>query len=81
MRLLHIKGKYLDRYIPIVQIQSFLILDVSNTTRKDVQIVAGGLADTIAFNTDKPKEIVENLLNVINTIDNNIIEYTIKGEE
>lgn len=81
MRLLHIKGKYGERYIPIEQIQSFLIVSVENTIRSDVQIAAGGLIDTIAFKTDKPREIVEDLLKVVNTIDNDIIEYTIKGEE
>lgn len=79
MRLLHIKGKYGERYIVIDNIEGFAITkDKENYT---IDVLTGGQPFLLAINISKPQKIVQDLVNIINTIDNDIIEYTIKGEE
>ena len=80
MRVLHIKGKHEERYIPIDKIGSFIIFK-ENNTRYNVDLIAGGVATRIAVNTDDPNEIIETLIKTIDITDNRFIEYTVKGEE
>ena len=74
MKLLHLKGKDIDEYIAIDKIERFQILGI-------VDIIVGNRPSPLAINTSEPQEIVKSLLKVINTIDNEIIEYTVKEAE
>lgn len=78
MRLLHLKGKDIDEYIAIDKIERFQIFGIENTIRYTVDIIVGNRPSPLAINTSEPQEIVKSLLKVINTIDNEIIEYTVK---
>lgn len=77
MRLLHIKGKDIDEYIVIDKIEKFVVFKIENTIRYTINLVVNGVPIPLTVNTDNPKKIIEGLLNTINTIDNEIIEYTI----
>jgi hypothetical protein len=81
MKLLHLKGKDIDEYIAIDKIERFQILGIENTIRYTVDIIVGNRPSPLAINTSEPQEIVKSLLKVINTIDNEIIEYTVKEAE
>ena len=81
MRVLHLKGKYIEEYIVIDKIERFSILKIENSLNYTVDLSANGRPVPLAVNTNKPQEIVKDLLKVINTIDNEIIEYTVKGED
>ena len=81
MKLLHLKGKDIDEYIAIDKIERFQILGIENTIRNTVDIIVGNRPSPLAINTSEPQEIVKSLLKVINTIDNEIIEYTVKEAE
>lgn len=81
MKLLHLKGKDIDEYIAIDKIERFQILVIENTIRYTVDIIVGNRPSPLAINTSEPQEIVKSLLKVINTIDNEIIEYTVKETE
>ena len=54
---------------------------IENTIRYTVDIIVGNRPSPLAINTSEPQEIVKSLLKVINTIDNEIIEYTVKEAE
>lgn len=79
MRLLHIKGRFGERYIVIDKIEKFEIIKEEEIYHIDV--FTGGQPFPIAVNISKPQKIIQDLLNAINTIDNDIIEYTIKEKE
>ena len=84
MRVLHIKGKHEERYIPIDKIGSFIIFkenNKENNTEYNVDLIAGGVPSRIAVNTENPNEIIETLIKTIDITDNRFIEYTVKGEE
>ena len=81
MKLLHLKGKDIDEYIAIDKIERFQIFEIENTIRYTVDIIVGNRPSPLAINTSEPQEIVKSLLKVINTIDNEIIEYTVKEAE
>ena len=81
MKLLHLKGKDIDEYIVIDKIERFQIFEIENTIRYTVDIIVGNRPSPLAINTSEPQEIVKSLLKVINTIDNEIIEYTVKEAE
>lgn len=81
MRLLHIKGINIDEYIVIDKIERFIIIGIENTIRYNVDLMVGGRPIPLAIKVCEPKEIVKSLLTTINTIDNEIIEYTIKEED
>lgn len=81
MKLLHLKGKDIDEYIAIDKIERFQILGIENTIRYTVDIIVDNRPSPLAINTSEPQEIVKSLLKVINTIDNEIIEYTVKEAE
>lgn len=80
MRLLHIKGKDIDEYIAIDKIERFMVFGIENTIRYSVDLIASTRPTPLAFGTNNPKELIESLLKTINTIDNEIIEYTIKED-
>lgn len=80
MRVLHIKGKHEERYIPIDKIESFIIFKEKNPGY-EVDLMGGRVSTRIAVNTDNPNEIIETLIKTIDITDNKIIEYTVKGEE
>ena len=80
MRVLHLKGKYEERYIPIDKIGSFIIFKKDNTGY-NIDLIAGGVATRIAVNIDDPNEIIETLIKTIDITNNRFIEYTVKGEE
>lgn len=79
MRLLHIKGRFGERYIVIDKIEKFEIIKEEEIYHIDA--FAGGQPFPIAVNISNPQKIIQDLLNAINTIDNDIIEYTIKEKE
>lgn len=81
MRLLHLKGKHIDKYIVIDKIESFSILKIENSLNYTVDIFANSRPTPLALKTNKPQEIVKDLIRTINTIDNEIIEYTVKESE
>lgn len=81
MRTLHIKGKYIDEYIMIDKIERFSILKIENSLNYTIDLIANSRPVPLAIKTNKPNEIVEDLLKIIDTIDNKIIEYTVKGED
>lgn len=81
MRLLHLKWKDIDEYIAIDKIERFQIFGIENTIRYTVEIIVSNRPSPLAINTSEPQEIVKSLLKVINTIDNEIIEYTVKEAE
>ena len=85
MRLLHLKGKYIDEYIDeyivIDKIERFSILKIEKSLNYSVDILANGRPVPLAIKTNKPQEIVKDLVRTINTIDNEIIEYTVKEAE
>lgn len=81
MRLLHLKGNYIDEYIVIDKIERFSILKIENSLNYSVDILANGRPCPLAPKTNKPHEIVKDLIRTIDTIDNEIIEYTIKEME
>lgn len=79
MRLLHIKGKYGEKYIVIDKIEGFEI--IKDKENYNIDVITGRQPYPIATNVSEPRKIVEDLVKTIDTIDNNIIEYSIKGEE
>lgn len=81
MRLLHLKGKFIDEYIVIDKIERFSILKIENSLNYTVDILTNGRPVPLAIKTNKPQEIVKDLIRTINTIDNEIIEYTVKEAE
>lgn len=81
MRLLHIKGKNKDEYIVIDKIEKFVILKEKDTIVYSVHLIVSGGIIPLVLNTSEPRQIVTSLLTAINTIDNEIVEYTIKGEK
>ena len=81
MRLLHLKGKDIDEYIVIDKIERFSILKIENSLNYTVDILANSRPVPLALKTNKPQEIVKDLIRTINTIDNEIIEYTVKEAE
>ena len=81
MRLLHLKGKDIDEYIVIDKIERFSILKIENSLNYTVDILANSRPVPLALKTNKPQEIVKDLIRTINTIDNEIIEYTVKESE
>ena len=81
MRLLHIKGKYGESYIVIDKIDSFEPIYNKEKRNYSVDIIVGHRPHPLAINVSEPQQIVEDLVKTIDTIDNNIIEYSIKGEE
>lgn len=81
MRLLHLKGKDIDEYIVIDKIERFSIFGIENSLNYTVDILTNGRPVPLALKTNKPQEIVKDLIRTINTIDNEIIEYTVKEEE
>lgn len=81
MRLLHLIGKHMNKYIAVDKIISFEVFFDKNTRSYAVELQTNIGPTPLAIKTANPSELVENLLKTINTIDNKIIEYTIKGEE
>lgn len=81
MRLLHLKGKMIDEYIVIDKIERFSIFKIENSLNYSVDILANDRPVPLAIKTNKPQEIVKDLVRTINTIDNEIIEYTVKESE
>ena len=79
MKLLHIKGKYGESYIVIDKIEFFSICE--NKESYNIDVYVGGKPNPLAINVSKPQKIVQDLVTVIDIADNDIIEYTIKGEE
>lgn len=79
-RVLHLKGNYVDEYIVIDKIERFAILRIENSLNYTVDLFVNGRPVPLATKTDKPHEMVKDLLKSINTIDNEIVEYTVKGE-
>ena len=80
MRTLHLKGNHVNEYIVIDKIERFAILGIENSLNYIVDLFVNGRPVPLATKTDKPQEIVKDLLKAINTIDNEIVEYTVKGE-
>ena len=80
IRVLHIKEKHEERYIPIDKIESFIIFKEKNPGY-EVDLMGGRVATRIAVNTDNPNEVIETLIKTIDITDNRFIEYTVKGEE
>ena len=81
MRLLHLKGKDIDEYIVIDKIERFSIFRIENSLNYTVDILANSRPVPLTLKTNKPQEIVKDLVRTINTIDNEIIEYTVKESE
>ena len=73
--------KMIDEYIVIDKIERFSILKIENSLNYTVDILANGRPVPLALKTNKPQEIVKDLIRTINTIDNEIIEYTVKESE
>ena len=81
MRLLHLKGNYIDEYIVIDKIERFSILKIENSLNYTVDICICGRPSPLVLKTNQPHEIVKDLIRTIDTIDNEIIEYTVKETE
>lgn len=81
MRFLHLKGKCIDEYIAIDKIERFSIFGIENSLNYTVDTLANGRPIPLALKTNKPQETVKDLIKTINTIDNEIIEYTVKEAE
>ncbi len=80
MKLLHIKDKNIDEYIVIDKIEKFCIYKIENTIRYTVDLIVSERPTPLAIQTAEPKKIIEGLLKTFNTIDNEVIEYTIKED-
>ena len=81
MRFLHLKGKCIDEYIAIDKIERFSIFRIEDSLNYTVDILTNDRPVPLAIKTNKPQEIVKDLIRTINTIDNEIIEYTVKESE
>ena len=81
MRLLHIKGTYGEIYIAIDKIEGFEPRYNEEKRNYSVDMIVNSRSYPLANNVSEPQKIVEDLVKIIDTIDNNIIEYSIKGEE
>lgn len=79
MRLLKLREIGLDEtnYINLEKITNFHIEYMKDTKLYAVHIEVSGRCFLLAVNVKEPKKIIENLLNTINTIDNDIIEFTV----
>lgn len=81
MRLLHIKDNNINTYIVIDKIIGFDIFYSKDLKGYTAHIKTNTNITPLTYKTNKPEKVIKDLLTIINTIDNEIIEYTIKEEE
>lgn len=80
MRLLHLQNENINQYLVIDKIVGIEVFYEKNLSTYSVHIKTINNVIPIALKTKEPDKVVKDLLTIINTIDNEIIEYTIKEE-